>query len=306
MPPAPAWIMLEVRPKFSVTHLTRFERECLRRTHYEIIAPLPFDSPAASIGTEFHARVADRYSQEYHCEVGVDESRPPHDPPSQEVKVLAADMTEFFWTNRRSVDAQLQEIVELEGRIELPQMTPSGEALVVGHFDMLYRDTMGRLWIRDWKTKGKLPTNYSWMFLDTQRAFYIAGIEAKYGESVFGFEHILVRREVPPGVGTRSERTASGRLSTASRNPRDYIRAERTLVPENALRRKAWLDAGTRLVERRLTEKEWVRQPGQNCAFCPYFAPCVREYEGETVGVEEFSQIASMLALSNSASSPQE
>jgi hypothetical protein len=115
------------------------------------------------------------------------------------------------------------------------------------------------------------------------------GIEYDSIELVWNY----IRRQVPPGFGTRSLLTKSGKKSTASQNPADYLRIHRTSHSDEQLAAIATtLDVSLYEVLQRinvhsvepdiskLASRTVIKSGGEACNRCPYFAQCSAELVG--------------------------
>jgi hypothetical protein len=116
--------------------------------------------------------------------------------------------------------------------------------------------------------------------------WYVATQEMGYDD--VEIQYNMIRREVPPGYGSRSTTTKSGAKSTASTKPTDYLRRttlyhsnnERAAIESNFLR-----PALKELVQVRLNKGPYlvtaIRTGGESCVTgCAFFARCGAQLVG--------------------------
>ena len=148
------------------------------------------------------------------------------------------------------------------------------------------------LTVADHKFVGDVNGALAFLPLDLQMLIYEFVVYHQATE-VMGYDDVellynLVRREVPPGYGHRSDKTKSGAKSTASQRPEDYLRREvlfhsptqRQQIESNFLRPA--LEEMMRVRENDgpflLTT---IKTGGEACGQCEYFARCKAQLVGQ-------------------------
>lgn len=138
------------------------------------------------------------------------------------------------------------------------------------------------LTVFDHKFVGDVNGTLSFLPLDVQMLVYEA-IVGHHATEVMGYDSVelqynMIRRDVPPGFGHRSELTKSGAKSTASRRVEDYLRREllfhstgqRERIESYFLRPTL-----TEMVRVHEAAGPFLLSPDKvGCGFCPYRARC--------------------------------
>jgi hypothetical protein len=169
--------------------------------------------------------------------------------------------------------------------------------------DLIYLDRAERYHLVDYKTKDQIPSDYTWFDLDPQMKIYNVGVHEIFGTDKPVFvEHLLIRREVPPGYGHRPTHNhivdKRGReydkKSTASTDPDDYIRLFPFCVSAKTVAQ--FKNNLTDMVREMESDPEPHRSASALCTFCPYFAICRREQAGESVSDAEAQKYINLVA----------
>lgn len=184
------------------------------------------------------------------------------------------------WDEIVSVEDQLYFVVGYQGNPVMRVRTT---------MDLIARKD-GRLCPVDHKTTGEVQKSVAYLALDLQVKIYMLTCWAYYEEDP-RFCYNMVSREVPPGFGHRSLKTATGQDRPAaklkemqnverylarkwiSKSEKEFAAIQRDLVKKALM---IQFSAGSGLWERRI-----VKMGGMACESCPYFAICGAEFEGQ-------------------------
>ena len=181
---------------------------------------------------------------------------------------LVQDMLAFYWNNKGKHD-KFDEILAVEESIPL---FIAGK-LVYCTFDLVAK-VDGHIQVWDHKTVGSVKESKAFLPFDTQANMYAISAWLKYGEPV-EFVHNFVRRAVP------KELTATGRKSTASKDPEDYLL--RTTMLKTTRELEYLLGEYTALGEEMQSRTWFPREPNKSftgCSSCPYAGVCSNEQTG--------------------------
>lgn len=182
----------------------------------------------------------------------------------------AFDVVDFYFEQVIAKEP-LREIVA----VEEPYHLELAGYRIRGTFDLVFPDV-----VRDFKTTSNVHTADDFT-LDFQTLFYELLAYRTWGRPV-EFEHEYIRREVPPGFGTRPVRLnkdGSVAKNNASTDPADYIQRVRHTRSVHEL------DAFQGELQNILTSMwgntYYLRSPNKRtCPQCPYYALCGAELSG--------------------------
>ena len=199
---------------------------------------------------------------------------------SDEDQELVKEMLEYYWENVGKHD-KFDEIIAVEEPFNLT----IGGFNIRNTFDLVVREN-GRVVVFDHKTVGNVKETAEFLPLDFQIGAYMLAASRHFGEPV-EFVYNMIRRAVP------RELTKSGRKSTSSKDPMDYVRRER--LWKNKTELAAWEKALLTVT----TEIDWKskyktfgvpesfnRSPQKGfmgCSGCAYKSICSAELIGQTV-----------------------
>jgi hypothetical protein len=217
---------------------------------------------------------------------------------TEEDKNLAADVAAF--TFRHFFDElPPREILSAEQEYSLK----IANTTITMRPDLVYREN--GIHLVDYKTKDALPSDYTWFDLDPQMLVYNVGIHERYPDENVFVEHLLIRREVPPGYGHRPEYNEGidkngrpyRRKSTASTDPSDYYRLFSFQVnAQTVAAYRAELERIVVEMEKEADLRGPIRSASMLCPSCPFFAICRRDQAGETVSDAEAKKYFSLVA----------
>lgn len=206
-------------------------------------------------------------------------------PASQPFRVLAEDMCTYWWYNQ-GVANVYDEIIAIE---ETFYLEIGDKYLVPWTADLIARRPTGQLVIVDHKTVGNVRDAVGFLPMDFQMRRYAAGGFQKFVE-IPEIDYNMIRRELPPSFRREDGvqpygLTPSGRPSTRSSNPADYLQFHRLLfTPKQITATMAEIEGDIADMEHAEQTKFYARSEikgGYNgCPGCPYFGPCTREFDG--------------------------
>ena len=265
--------------------------ECKKKWEYRYkrgLVPLQNNTETLDIGTLYHAGMAEGYRHGIYnldnwvenAHNGIDITlRDGYDYHGErrvlnvekEKVQLVKDMLEFYWENLGQHDV-FDEIIAVEESFSL---YINGRT-ITNTFDLLVRQ-QGRLCIWDHKTVGSVNDTLAFLPLDMQSNMYQVAAWLKFGEPV-EFMYNIARRAVP------RELTASGRKSTASKDPADYLRRVNSIKSEGELR---YVYEELKNQNQEMRQRTWFpREPQKGfmgCNGCAYRDICSAEQTGKRV-----------------------
>jgi PD-(D/E)XK nuclease superfamily len=300
----------EIEANISMTMLDRFAR-CRRKWMYRYKNGLvPKSMPDyIDIGSAFHAAAAGGYRHWQQtgdssmflsgAQFGFDKwySENPHF--AAENHALIGDMVAYWWKQEGSLIANdYSEIVSVEEPLPLyisyfPHNAREEKIIPMRCTpDLLARrrDT-GRLVLTDHKTVGTIGDSLNFLPIDFQLRSYAASVWRKYGE-IPEVDYNLVRRELPPDFeradGSRPYGlTKSGRPSTRTKNPVDYVQRLRQTYEPAQLEAFEWelhelvTDMAQTWGQGRYPRSIQKSGGFSACPKCDYFSACSRELDGK-------------------------
>jgi len=300
--------------QLSRSHLSTLTR-CERKFQYRYVQGLPdVSGTSASEGTLLHAALAAayRYAQangttlppeayygagvdaiETMLRAGVSDYRGTEQalaiaPDDDETRERLLDVFAFYMHHSFAASLAGATIVAVEEPYEVALVDGT---VLSGVFDLvLRRGDVVEVW--DHKSVGDVNGALRFLALDVQMLTYEVLGNAVHANAAIGttveMVYNLIRRERPPGFGTRPLRTKSGALSKASTNPADYLRQHRFDHPPAELQ-----EIRTELAAIAVSAAAFLANPdayaprrpiktgGESCLnSCPYFALCGAELVG--------------------------
>lgn len=188
----------------------------------------------------------------------------------------ARDVVNYYWEHQGQRDRFAQVVA-----VEEPRFLPLEGFQVRGTFDLVVKE-FDQTVIYDWKTVGNVK-DVADFSLDFQTLFYELLAFRVWGRPI-EFVHNYIRREVPPGFGTRPVRLKKNgepAANNASTDPVDYLRRVRHTRSEAEM-----IEFEQELCHT-LTQMEhqdhFLRSPDKRqCPQCPYYAICGAELAGHT------------------------
>lgn len=209
----------------------------------------------------------------------------------EEIRAIG-DSVQFYARHKIWYDFQHYKILATEVPFDYPFTTYNGEDVILsGVFDLLAQDVTHEknvVVVMDHKTVGDVNNTMSFLPLDVQMLSYEALCWRALGQpsSNGGYDDVeviynMIRREVPPGFGHRSEFTPTGKKSTASRNVDDYLKRtslwhstkEREAIESNFLIPMLSETAESQYYKGPLIPRI-IRTGGEACSSCDFFARC--------------------------------
>ena len=263
-----------------------FQR-CPRKFYYRYVLGLEVPKTKhMEFGTDFHKMMQAAYSaiRDKSDPIIAAHAAGSNDP-------LLHDVFDYYWEHVGSKD-EFDEILS----VEEPVNVVVGDARVKAMFDLTaYRG--GRTVLMDHKTVTTIAEEYLFLPLDFQVRMYSYLAHTTYPGEV-DFIYNIVRREVPPGFGSRSEKTKSGRPSKASQRPEDYLKRIRLTMSRTEVEAfRDRIDELTWAMKRAANSGVYLRVPiksgGEACGRCPYYTPCVAEMRGQVLDKGMLSMIYS-------------
>lgn len=283
----------------SMSALKTFLR-CGRQYYYNYVQGLQprTDRESASMGTLFHEALAHAY-RNYSASSFVSKAKeriheirengyfdrhrdrivkPSFEPENWN---LIEDMVQFYWQEHGQHD-KFDTIVAVEEAVsyELRGFT------IRNTFDLLVREN-GRLVVYDHKTVSEVGGAVEFLPLDFQMLMYELSAFKHFGEPI-EVVYNMVRRAVPPGFGHDSGLTATGKKSTRSKDPMDYVRRER--ISRSAEELQAFEDeliAVIGSIRHSEDTNTWLRSPiktgGESCKGCSFYGICGAELAGKRI-----------------------
>lgn len=290
-----------VVPRHSLEEWTR----CHRKWYYHNkLGLVPLEEPEnMTIGNLVHAGIAGGYSRlrdEYGPEIdygdhhihfyflagmrhGLDQYVE-QNRAAAPFYVLADDMCTYWWYNQ-GVTNLYTEILGIEETFELEV----GQYLIPWTADLIARRPDGALTIVDHKTVGNVRDAVGFLPLDFQMRRYAAGGAQKFGE-IPEIDYNMIRRELPPNFQRDNGAqpyalTPSGRPSTRSSKPEDYLQFHRLLfTPKQIAATMEELEGTLHDIEHAQETGFYARSEIKGgysgCTGCPFFGPCTREFDG--------------------------
>lgn len=215
------------------------------------------------------------------------------DPEAHKDEIRSiGDSVQYYVRQQIWDDFNRYKILATEIPFEYPYFTHNGENVVFsGVFDVLMQDmshTRNVAVVKDHKFLGDVKSAAASMPLNIQMLSYeslcwreLGSINSNGGYDDVEVIYNMIRKEVPPGFGHRSALTPTGKKSTASTNPQDYLQRvslwhsakEREIIESNFLIPMMREVIATR-------EKEGILMPriistgGEACTNCDFFARC--------------------------------
>lgn len=205
----------------------------------------------------------------------------------EEIRAVG-DSVQYYTRHKVWDDFNRYKILATEIPFDHKYTTYNGEDVIFsGVIDLLMQDMTHEknvLVVADHKTVGDVNSTMAFLPLDVQMLSYesLAWREAiQMGYDDVEVVYNMIRREVPPGFGHRSALTASGKLSTASKNPDDYLKRgslwhspkEREAIESNFLIPMLSQAAEARHYKGPLIPTV-IRTGGEACFNCDFFARC--------------------------------
>lgn len=276
---------------------------CQKRYEYQYVRglrPLRESTDVMDLGTLFHAGCQAGYKlgkdaapitmQGYwlkYAHTRVDETIAngyDYHGERREIKVdeeqvqLVHDMLDYYWENVGQHD-QFDEVVA----VEEPFVLEVGGYSIRNTFDLVVREA-GRIVVYDHKTVGNVKESAEFLPLDFQVGAYMVAAASHFGEPV-EFVYNMVRRAVP------KELTKSGRKSTSSKDPMDYLRRERLWKNETELGEwrntlESLVDEMDRKTTANVPAPSFLRNPVKGymgCLGCAYKSLCSAELIGQKI-----------------------
>lgn len=182
---------------------------------------------------------------------------------------VATDMMHYYWHEQGKEDTFYKILA-----VEEPLPLYLDGRLIHNTIDLLVKTPEGHLQIWDHKSVGSVKDAIKHLPLDTQSNMYSIAAWIKYGEPV-EFVHNFQRRAVP------KEKTPTGRVSTASKDPADYL--ARSVAKKSTTELEYLFNEYSQLGKEITARKFWPREPNKSftgCSGCPYFSVCSNEQTG--------------------------
>jgi len=194
------------------------------------------------------------------------------------------EVVEYFWLQLGSKD-DFDEIVS----VEEPVAVDFYGYKIRGTLDVVARKG-AMLIIPDHKTMESVHVGYEFFPLDFQGWLYRWHIYKTKGASAM-FLHNMIRREVPPGFGSRElriKKDGTPAKNNASTDPADYLHREKLWCSGQELRAfESELENTLRILEFRRSTGVWDRSDlkwgAQSCGTCAYRTVCKAELAGHTI-----------------------
>lgn len=209
---------------------------------------------------------------------------------------LVIDMIDYWWWHQGK-KMIYKEIVAVEEHIPLK----IGKYEIRCTPDLVAKRADGKLVVVDHKTVGTIGDSLAFLPLDFQLKCYALTVWDKYG-AVPELDYNMIRRELPPDFirtadgSTPYALTKTGRQSTRSCDPTDYVRLERQVfTPESLMSFAENLEIDILEIEHAIETGRFPRSVSKagafGCGGCPYLAQCTRQLDGHaldgiTLGLE--------------------
>lgn len=284
---------------------------CERKFHYKCVQNLP-EGPSTknmSEGTLLHHGLAEMYRSQslsaamtalddmarsgkytYHDE----EKDLARDACESETVNRLCDVLAFYHQHAFAATMAGKEVYAIEKPFEYERL---GIA-IDGTFDLVLRHLDRPVFeVHDFKTVSLVSTALKFLALDTQMLQYEVLANRTLGRSpvmvhmVQQIEMVynIIRREVPPGFGSRPLTTKSGAKSSASQNVEDYLYQHRFAHSKVEVEYIEDAFIATTLAAQTIYNTKWrndiqrrtIKTGGEAChTSCPYFARCCAELIG--------------------------
>jgi hypothetical protein len=219
------------------------------------------------------------------------------EPDDTETSNRLLDVFGYYMDHAFVASLEGAKVLAVEQKVEC-ELAPG--IMFSGIIDLiLNRGDVWEVW--DHKSTGDVNGSLAFLGLDVQMLSYEVIVNEYIRKKLLREETVeliynLVRRERPPGYGSRPLTTKSGAKSTASTNPKDYLHQHRFAhtAPElecvaEDLRRKAydaanWLNVGPHDLTGKFAERRPIKTGGESCRTgCGFFAQCCAELLGHSM-----------------------
>lgn len=203
---------------------------------------------------------------------------------------LVHDMIDYWWHHDGAARAlDYDSVLSVEQHIPLKV----GDHVIRCTPDLIARTKNRKLIVPDHKTVGDIRDSLAFLPLDFQLKCYALTVWDEYGE-IPEVHYNMVRRELPPDYervwDLSYEKpyllTPTGRKSTRSCDPKDYLRYEvLTYTAKQLIEFSRELNEIVAELTEAIEKKRFVRSRSKagafGCGGCSYLAACTREADGE-------------------------